>query len=137
MWYEAMKRTTPTKDTTTYLPSILRGHMQRDSQSQYLYQRYGSILPTSLIHMPQTLQRLVTFETGCGNGYGHSMTSTHTLVYNLRVCVRDFKGLGKSSCSSSLEIINYSCKYIPSLFSFCLSLSRYIVRVPQPPLHGV
>ena len=53
-----------------------RVHAQHDPQSQSFFQRYGSNLPTSLTYMRHTLQRLITFETGCGNGYGHSLANT-------------------------------------------------------------
>ena len=50
-------------------------HTQHVPQSQSFSRSYGSNLPTSLTYMYHRPQRLQTFETGCGYGYGSVGTS--------------------------------------------------------------
>jgi len=63
-----------TSDATELLSR--QGPAQLGPQSQSLSRSYGSSLPTSLTYMCLTLQRLRTFETGCGNRV-RSVSNSH------------------------------------------------------------
>ena len=54
----------------------VHAHTKHVSQSQSFFQRYGSNLPTSLTYMCHRPQRLQTYETGCGYGYGYALVNT-------------------------------------------------------------
>ena len=51
-------------------------HTQHVPQSQSFSRSYGSNLPTSLTYMCHRPQRLQTYETGCGYGYGYALVNT-------------------------------------------------------------
>ena len=52
-------------------------------KSQPFYQRYKSILPTSLTHIVLIDQRLLTLETCCGLEYGFDNMYRFTLLSNI------------------------------------------------------
>ena len=115
--------------------SDLRGngvsvHAQHDPQSQSFFQRYGSNLPTSLTYMRHTLQRLITFETGCGNGYGHSVANTRV------------------KCSCAARKVFRATTHVDARHSRVVAIRTMVKLVvpfpcrahfivsPRPPFHG-
>ena len=113
--------------------SDLRGsgalvHAQHDPQSQSFFQRYGSNLPTSLTYMRHTLQRLITFETGCGNGYGHSVANTQVKCIH----ARNVRSIGDTHVDAA-----ENCHTHQRVTWELLAISRmHLIVSPRPPFHG-
>ena len=120
--------------------SDLRGsgahvHAQHDPQSQSFFQRYGSNLPTSLTYMRHTLQRLITFETGCGNGYGHSVANTRVKCSCAAKAFTAFRrphSRRRDTRVSPYDV--YSKRLVVPLLA--IENRAHFVVSPRPPFHG-
>ena len=108
-----------------------RVHAQHDPQSQSFFQRYGSNLPTSLTYMRHTLQRLITFETGCGNGYGHSLANT-------QVKCEHASALPSRQIQTHVDAMHMALPYERVWFDLVVKerLACTFVVSPRPPFHG-
>ena len=85
-------------------------------------------MPTSLTYMRHTLQRLITFETGCGNGYGHS-------VANTRVKVHSYAGSGLSPRDRVTRAYTHTRLHVDATFVTSIRASVYIRILARTHTH--
>jgi hypothetical protein len=85
-WLSANLLANPRFPCTTHRAETLRGTLLTPPETPYhksqpLFQKYKSILPTSLTYIVLIGQRLLTLETCCGfwYGYGQESQMTHSI----------------------------------------------------------
>ena len=95
--------------------------------------------------MRHTLQRLITFETGCGNGYGHSVANTRVKC-KLHTCggfhgrsLEPIRKREKKDVDATLGppyvSLDLSLELINPLLTDSHTSAHFIVS-PRPPFHG-
>lgn len=94
-------------------------------KSQPLFQKYESILPTSLTHIVLIGQRLLTLETCCGLRYGH--------LYKVNVQITGFPSVPWRSAQTKIGLPCHSwCILISTLSNSQDTTTRRRWRKPLP-----